>query len=225
MHDTYRFVFFRKIVTWLRRGQSQRVSVMSRFIIPVFKSYAGWSLECMIEITITEFTTQTTLSLHRWLFGTLKLVVIHLARLLLKLISPCDWSLWADTACLKWSSAETHEVSINLWLRSSALQLRLSSFLRAAHPPQSIVSDLSHDSLHTCQAVCDTVSLRTVVPGGTSLEKLSEWTGYWPWHRTPSNRKENRWHKLCITQPLCRAGYLFSYYPLHFSSLSHSKSY
>lgn len=51
--------------------------------------------------------------------------------------------------------------------------------------------------------------LRTVVPGGTSLEKLSEWTGHWPWHRMPSNRKESRWRKWCITKPLCRAAYLF----------------
>lgn len=50
--------------------------------------------------------------------------------------------------------------------------------------------------------------LRTVVPGGTSLERLSEWTGHWPWHRVPSNRKKNRWHKWCITKSLCRAGYL-----------------
>lgn len=56
--------------------------------------------------------------------------------------------------------------------------------------------------------------LRTVVPGGTSLEKLSEWTGHWPWHRTPSNRKKNRWHKSCITQPLHRAGYLFLICPI-----------
>lgn len=51
--------------------------------------------------------------------------------------------------------------------------------------------------------------LRTVVPGGTSLEKLYEWTGHWPWHRMPSNRKESRWRKWCITKPLCRAAYLF----------------
>lgn len=46
--------------------------------------------------------------------------------------------------------------------------------------------------------------LRTVVPGGTSLERLSEWTGHWPWHRTPSNGKKNRWHKWWLTKPLCR---------------------
>lgn len=55
--------------------------------------------------------------------------------------------------------------------------------------------------------------LRTVVPGGTSLEKLSEWTGHWPWHRMPSNRKESRWRKWCITKPLCRAAYLFPMCP------------
>lgn len=87
--------------------------------------------------------------------------------------------------------------------------MRPSSFLSAADPPQSVVSKLSHDSPHTSQAVCDSVSVRTVVPGGTSLEKLSEWTGHWPWHRAPSHRKKSRWRKLCITKPLCRAGYFF----------------
>lgn len=33
-----------------------------------------------------------------------------------------------------------------------------SSFRSAADPPQSVVSELSHDSLHTSQAVCDSVN-------------------------------------------------------------------
>lgn len=60
--------------------------------------------------------------------------------------------------------------------------------------------------------------LRTVVPGGTGLEELSEWTGRWPWLGTPSNRKENRWHKWWITEPLCRAACLL------FSDMSSSPS-
>lgn len=36
--------------------------------------------------------------------------------------------------------------------------LRPSSFHSAADPPQSVVSELSHDSLHTSQAVCDSVN-------------------------------------------------------------------
>lgn len=32
-------------------------------------------------------------------------------------------------------------------------------FLSAADPPQSVVSELSHHSLHTSQAVCDSVSV------------------------------------------------------------------
>lgn len=35
---------------------------------------------------------------------------------------------------------------------------RPSSFRRAADPPHSVVSELSHDSLHTSQAVCDSVN-------------------------------------------------------------------
>lgn len=67
--------------------------------------------------------------------------------------------------------------------------------------------------------------LRTVVQGGTSLEKLCLWTGHWAWHWTPSNRKKDRWHKLCISQPHCRAAILFFYVSFSFFSLSHSNSW
>ncbi len=36
--------------------------------------------------------------------------------------------------------------------------MRPSLFLSAADLPQSVVSELSHDSLHTSQAVCDSVN-------------------------------------------------------------------
>lgn len=59
---------------------------------------------------------------------------------------------------LTWGErAEAHEVFINLWL--GCLLCNCSSFsLSASDPPQSVVSELSHDSLHTSQAVCDSVS-------------------------------------------------------------------
>lgn len=55
---------------------------------------------------------------------------------------------------LTWSE---RRLSINLLIKLCNCS-RPSLFLRAADPPQLVMSELSHDSLHTSQAVCDSVS-------------------------------------------------------------------
>lgn len=105
---------------------------------------------CKTVITTTEVTT---LLLFR---GTLAVPWFASGSVFVKLISPCGRSLWPDKAHLK----HTQFPLICRWGCPLCKCWRPSFFLNAADPPRWVVSELSHDSLHISQTVCDSVSFK-----------------------------------------------------------------